>query len=71
MLDARTVLPGRISMKRAALALVAFTALAVALGGGIPRLIGTGCNDWPTVKFAIEESDFRAPCATIRPIWSN
>jgi len=58
-------------MIRAALAITALAALAIALGGGVPRLIGTGCEDWPGFKLAIEESDFRAPCNTITPIWSN
>ena len=58
-------------MIRIALALIALALLAIALGGGVPRLIGTNCEDWPGVKLAIEESDFRAPCDTITPIWSN
>jgi hypothetical protein len=55
----------------AALALaIAATVLCVA-GGGIPRLIGTGCEDRPLgIALAIEESDYSTQCRNIRPIWS-
>jgi len=54
----------------AALATAA-TVLCVA-GGGIPRLIGTGCVDRPLgIALAIEESDYSTQCSAITPIFGE
>lgn len=56
-----------LALTGAALALVALLATI-----GPPRLIGYGCDSWPSVKLAIEESDFLQHCARIEPLpWSN
>jgi hypothetical protein len=57
---------------RAALAVVAATLAALLAVIGPPRLIGTGCDSWPSVKLAREESDFLQPCRVIRRLpWAT
>lgn len=46
--------------------------VAIAAGGGVPRLIGTGCEDRPFgIALAREESDFMTQCASVAPLFGE
>lgn len=57
-------------MTRRILACITLAAtVAIAAGGGVPRLIGTGCENRPFgIDLAIEESDFMTQCVAVTHI---
>lgn len=58
-------------MIRDSIIVIASVLVIVCVTIGPPRLIGTGCEGFPSVRLAREESDFLVRCANIRPLpWS-